>query len=209
MISADQLKTALTKPLPGEKAQKKMLPKGRSLEVSELDLGQTKESAVLLLLFPENNELQLCLMLRPLHMKHHAGQFCFPGGQFEKSEKESITVALRETREEIGIESSEIKILGHLSDIYVHVSKFYIHPVVGFVEKRPDFKINRNEVEQIFTFPLKHFFNHELISTATINTKLGEIDVPCYKIDGKIIWGATAMMISELTEIINTQLTIG
>jgi len=209
MISADQLKTALAQPLSGEKAQKKMLPKGRSLEVSELDLGQTKESAVLLLLFPENNELQLCLMLRPLHMKHHAGQFCFPGGQFEKSEKESITVALRETQEEIGIESSEIKILGHLSDIYIHVSKFFIHPVVGFTEKRPNFKINKNEVEQIFTVPLKHFFNQELINTATISTKLGEIEVPCYKIGEKIIWGATAMIISELTEVISTRITIG
>ncbi len=203
MISVDQLKMALAKPLPGEKAQKKMLPRGRSLEVSESDLGQTKESAVLLLFFPENNELQLCLMLRPSHMKHHAGQFCFPGGQFEKTEHESSAVALRETKEEIGIEPKEIEILGYLSDIYVHVSKFFIHPVVGFIAQKPDFKINKSEVEQVITVPLKHFFNTELIGTEITNSKLGEIEVPCYKIDGNIIWGATAMMISELTEAIN------
>jgi 8-oxo-dGTP pyrophosphatase MutT (NUDIX family) len=209
MISTDQIKTALAKPLPGEKAHKKMLPRGRSLEMSESDLDQTKESAVLLLLFPENEELQLCLMLRPSHMKHHAGQFCFPGGQFEETEKESSAVALRETKEEIGVESDGIEILGNLSDIYVHVSKFFIHPVVGFIQKRPNFKINKDEVEQIIIVPLKHFFNSELISTEIIDTRFGEIEVPCYKIDGNIIWGVTAMIISELIVAIENQTKAG
>jgi 8-oxo-dGTP pyrophosphatase MutT (NUDIX family) len=100
-----------------------MLPKNRVLEAKPTEKNRLKSSSVLLLLFPENGILKICLIKRPMHMKHHAGQIALPGGRVEKGET-AIEAALRETNEEIGIDTSKIEILGSLSELYVEVSRF-------------------------------------------------------------------------------------
>jgi len=197
-INIQEIVVSLKKKLPGEISHKKMLPDGRILKAPSSDLSEIKKSSVLLLLFPVNGEIYSCLIKRPAHMKHHAGQIALPGGRIEDNES-AIDTALRETREEIGIHYKKIKILGQLSELYVEVSKFIIQPFVGWLTEKPQFVINRNEVEKIVLFPLyKYMTAREYIDIKTIS---GKLQVPCIKYKQEIIWGATAMILSEFYDV--------
>jgi len=199
LFHPNNIKKALSKNLPGAVSHRKMLPPNRVLKVAPEEKNALKKSSVLLLLFIENDELIACLIKRPQHMKYHAGQIALPGGRIEKGET-AIETALRETYEEIGIQSSEIEILGSLSEFYVEVSKFQIQPFVGWLHKKPEFKINIDEVEKTILFPIKNFkapFNE-----AKLETFSGILKVPSIKFDGEIIWGATAMILSEFVDIL-------
>ena len=201
LFHPEKIKNALSGKLPGATSHKKMIPPNRVLKAAPEEENTLKQSSVLLLLFIENNELIACLIKRPSHMKYHAGQIALPGGRIEKGET-AIETALRETFEEIGIQSNEIKILGSLSEFYVEVSQFQIQPFVGWLRKKPEFKINPNEVEKTILFPIKKFkvpFNKIELETVS-----GKLKVPCIKFDGEIIWGATAMILSEFADILKT-----
>ncbi len=194
LINAENIKKALYQTLPGSVSHQKMLPLNRTLNVCDEDQKSIKHSSVLLLLFTENNDLNAILIKRPEHMKHHAGQIALPGGRIEIGETPFET-ALRETWEEIGITPDQIEILGSLSTLYVQVSRFKIHPVVGWLDKKPEFIINKNEVEKTITFPVKLIKNS--FDEVELNTISGLLKVPCIQFDGEIIWGATAMILSE------------
>lgn len=187
--------------LPGEHSHVKMLPKNRVLKVPSNHKSKIKRSSVLLLLYPDNNSLNLALIKRPAHMKHHAGQIAFPGGKIEKGET-ALETALRETEEEIGIETKNIKILGSLSELYVEVSGFLIHPYVAWLSEKPEFEINKNEVDKMVLFPLLEYRN--CFETTTINTTTGALEVPCIKFENETIWGATAMILSEFYDLTNS-----
>jgi ADP-ribose pyrophosphatase YjhB (NUDIX family) len=122
-----------------------------------------------------------------------------PGGRVEPGET-ALESALRETWEEIGIDSTSIQILGVLSDLYVQVSRFLIHPFVGWIEDINALKINKNEVEKIIAFPLKTMFQE--IDETNIETVTGTIKVPCFKFENEIIWGATSMILMEFCDLI-------
>ena len=132
-------------------------------------------------------------------MKHHAGQIALPGGRIETGETAEQT-AIRETFEEIGIPADRIEILGHLSGFYVEVSRFQIHPVVGWLSAKPEIEINPNEVEKVICFPVKKFTPP--YDFAELETITGRLDVPCIKYNQEIIWGATAMILSEFYELL-------
>ncbi len=200
LFYAENIKKALSGNLPGAVSHKKMLPPNRVLKSAPEEKMHIKQSSVLLLLFIENNELTACLIKRPSHMKHHAGQIALPGGRIEKDET-AIETALRETYEEIGIQSNQIEILGSLSEFYVEVSRFQIHPFVGWLQKKPEFKLNYDEVEKTILFPIRKFkapFNEVELQTFS-----GKLNVPCIKFDSEIIWGATAMILSEFSDILS------
>jgi len=156
-ITIANIRSALKENLPGLDAQIKMLPKGRSLSMSTDE--NVKESAVLILFFSENNTLYFCLTKRHSGLKHHPGQISFPGGKCEKHEKNPYDTALRETEEEIGVEANTIELLGKLTDVYISVSNFNIHPYIGYVEEKPNFIINKYEVEELLIFPLHSIFD--------------------------------------------------
>jgi len=132
-------------------------------------------------------------------MKHHAGQIALPGGRIEKGET-ALETALRETSEEIGISSDQIEILGSLSELYVQVSRFQIHPFVGWLDKKPNFEINKNEVEKTISFPVKLIENS--FEEVELNTFSGKLKVPCVQFEGEILWGATAMILSEFRDVL-------
>jgi 8-oxo-dGTP pyrophosphatase MutT (NUDIX family) len=201
MGTVSKIKDLLQQPLPGEVSHLKMLPANRKLKADPEELISAKHSGVMLLLFERNEELHTLLIKRPEHMKHHAGQIAFPGGRTEPGET-VLKTALRETWEEIGIISDKIEILGKLSDLYVQVSKFVIHPFVGWVEDTNTLNINKNEVEKIIAFPIKTM--REEIDEPEINTVTGSIKVPCFKFDDEIIWGATSMILMEFYDLIKT-----
>lgn len=199
IIHPDKIAAALKNELPGSQSHYKMLPPGRILKPAPEDERKVKLSSVLLLLYPDKDGLKVCLIKRPRYMKHHAGQIALPGGRIEANET-AMETALRETNEEIGISSEKIKVLGKLSAFYVEVSRFQITPFVGWLEKNPAFKLCATEVEKIILFPIEAF--KPPYSTTKLKTLTGFLDVPCVKYEGEIIWGATAMILSEFYDII-------
>lgn len=202
MTLKQKIEKALRNKLPGEMAHKKMLPPGRVLKPAPADKSRVKNSSVLLLLFYENTELMACLIKRPRHMKHHAGQIALPGGRMEPNET-AIETALRETHEEIGVSEDKIEIIGKLSEFYVEVSRFKIQPIVGWLQKRPSVKLSFDEVEKVIYFPIHKFAPP--YNTTELKTITGKLQVPCVNFDGEIIWGATAMILSEFYELVKTE----
>ena len=199
------LKETLRGELPGAILHSKMLPPGRRLKTNDHELSTVKQSSVLLLLFPEEDELYICLMKRPSTMKYHPGQISFPGGKVEKEDISAEMTALREANEEVGIDISAIEILGKLSDLYVEVSQFSIKPFLAWADKRPEFSVNYSEVEELILLPLNDFLIRESISEMEMETLTGKLTIKYYPFNGEIIWGATAMILSELFEILKRQ----
>lgn len=196
-LTKEFLESALNENLPGKKAHQTMMPKGRSLSIPKNEK-KIKRSAVLILIYPEQDELQFCLTKRNEKLKHHPGQISFPGGKCESYEINPLDTALRETEEEIGVHPSDVKILGKLSELYISVSKFKIHPFVAWTPKKPIFNINRIEVDELISLPLNTILNKTNKTIKTVKTVMGRIDVPCYFIGDKLVWGATSMMLAEL-----------
>lgn len=196
------LREALRGDLSGLEAHQKMLPPGRRMKNNENELALTKLSSVLLLLYPEGEQIYICLIKRPTHMRHHPGQIGFPGGKVEKDDFSAEKAALREAQEEVGIDPSNIEILGRLSELYVEVSQFSIQPFVAWADHKPDFLVNTDEVEKLILFPLNDFVANETIMETELDTFSGRMRVKYYPYNSEIIWGATAMILSELIEIL-------
>ena len=196
------LKETLCGGLSGLEAHQRMLPSGRRLKYKDDELSSVKPSSVLLLLFPEGEKIFICLIKRPSTMTHHPGQISFPGGKMEKGDHSAEMTALREAQEEVGINPSLIQILGKLTDLYVEVSKFLIQPFLAWADQKPEFLINKEEVEELILFPLIDFAAHETILETELDTFSGLLRVKYYPFNNEIIWGATAMILSELIEIV-------
>jgi 8-oxo-dGTP pyrophosphatase MutT (NUDIX family) len=201
-ITIQDIEEALKLELVGGKIHQRMLPEGRSLVIPPLKLGKVKESAVLVFLFPINNELNFCLTRRNSNMKHHPGQISFPGGQSEDYESTIFETALRELEEEVGVDKTKVTVIGKLSDLYISVSNFLIHPVVGYLDNEPVFHIDPREVEELIIIPVRSFFDENVSTFTEVETNIGLLNVPCYKINDCVIWGATAIIIAEFTELL-------
>ena len=196
------LKETLGGELSALKAHQKMLPPGRRLKTFEEELSLVKPSSVLLLLYPEGEHIYVCLIKRTSTMTHHPGQISFPGGKFEKGDHSPEMTALREAQEEVGINPSLIQVIGKLSELYVEVSKFMIQPFLAWADQKPEFLLNAAEVEELILFPLTDFINHETILETDMDTISGLLRIKYYPFNSEIIWGATAMILSELIEIV-------
>lgn len=196
------LAEALREDLLGIEAHQKMLPPGRRLKTHESETSQVKPSGVLVLLFPEGGQIYLCLIKRPSTMTHHPGQISFPGGKVEKDDLSAEMAALREAHEEVGIDPSYVKIIGKLSELYVEVSKFLIHPFIAWCDKKPDFIVNKAEVDELILLPINELVTNETILETDMDTITGRLRIRYYPFNSQIIWGATAMILSELIEIL-------
>lgn len=199
------LRRAFFDELPGSSAHSRMLPPGRRLKQLEHELSSVKLSSVLVLLFPENGKIFTCLTRRPSTMKYHPGQISFPGGKVEKEDASAEMAALREAREEVGIDPSKIEILGKLSDFYLEISRFSIQPFLAWADARPEFTVNTDEVEELILFPVSDFVANEIIQETELQTVTGILSVKYFPYKGQVIWGATAMILSELIEIMKKQ----
>lgn len=199
------LKETLRAELPGVQAHSKMLPPGRRLRTSDEELPSVKQSSVLLLIFPDGDRLYTCLTKRPATMKHHPGQISFPGGKVEEEDASAEMTALREAREEVGIDPSSVEILGKLSDLYVEISRFSIQPFLAWADSKPEFAVDFGEVEELILFPISDFVAEETIFETELDTVTGPLQVRYYPFKGELIWGATAMILSELIEILKRQ----
>lgn len=133
----------------------------------------------------------------------HSGQVSFPGGRFEENDGELENVALRETFEEVGIPPAQIEILGRLTDLYIPVSNYVVHPFVGLLKGPATFFPQASEVAYILTPPIDAFNLPENRKTTdlTLHGGITLRDVPYFDVEGRMVWGATAMILSEFLEI--------
>lgn len=201
----DWLKKRLQEPLPGLEAQNKMAARVRELPNTIPDTA--KLSAVLGILFPKNEALNLLLIKRVDDGKPHSGQISFPGGRKDAADATLADTALRETFEEVGIASNEIEILGELTSLYIPVSYSQVHPFIGYVPHQPKYNLSLNEVQYVFEVPLHDFFAPEKkIVTKITPAAFPDITLtaPAYQWDAEhLVWGATAMIIAELEALLS------
>lgn len=146
-----RLESRLSKELPGEEAQFSMAPiaRKRIAEVSK-EKYNPKQSAVLILLFPEGESIHTVLIQRPEYEGVHSGQVAFPGGKFEESDLELQHTALREAKEEVGIHPPDIQIIGSLTELYITPSNFLVKPFIGILNSKPNFMKDEREVQKLF-----------------------------------------------------------
>ena len=134
----------------------------------------------------------------------HSDQISFPGGKFEKGDKNLIDTALRESHEEIGVPVKDIRILGTLTPLFIPVSNIEVHPAVGYILYEPVFKPDKTEVKSIIETPLDYLLRPDIVKKKTTVIQNMNIQIPYYNFNGRHIWGATAMILSEFLEIIKS-----
>jgi 8-oxo-dGTP pyrophosphatase MutT (NUDIX family) len=198
----DQLINNLKYPLPGESAHKIMQASSR-LRLSFKLNNRTRKSAVLILFYPYQGEIYFPLILRPAYDGVHSGQVAFPGGRYELTDENLIRTALREAQEEIGLRLTDVRILGTLTELFIPPSNFHVLPVIAVMPYRPDFYPDAREVEDIFEIKLEEISDARIVGSSTLIIRGEEVLAPHYEVNGYKIWGATAMMISELLSVIN------
>lgn len=191
----------LKDPLPGEAAHQIMQSSSR-LRFTVKPNERTRKSAVLILFYPYQDEIYFPLILRPAYDGVHSGQVAFPGGRYEKTDEDLVRTALREAQEEIGLRLTDVKIQGILTELFIPASNFYVLPVVATIPYKPDFYPDPREVEDIFLVKLKEISDVSIVGTSNLVVRGVEVTAPHYDINGYKIWGATAMMISELLTVI-------
>ena len=200
-------RTLLLESLPGQSAHFKMAHAVRRADVNP-DPAEVKNAAVLITLFEKNPDDWHIVFIRrgSGHEKDkHGGQIAFPGGKSEPSDRDLMYTALREAEEETAMNLTTLDVLGELTPLYITVSKFLVHPFVAYTYKMPELVRQQSEVEEILEFPLEDFRKVNSATETRISLGSGIIlnHVPAFVIQGHIIWGATAMIMSELLEVID------
>ena len=198
------LNNQLKHPLPGHSAQEKMAPEHRLPHHEwELYYPNARKGGVLILFYPHGETVKTVLIQRPSYEGVHSGQVAFPGGAMEDVDNTLIDTAIREAQEEVGINPQKIEVIGELTQLYIPPSNFLISPVISYTQERPSFVLEEAEVEEIIEVGVHEIMDEEIIQTKNIRVaKDISIEAPYYEIHGRVVWGATAMMISELNEIL-------
>ncbi|MCB0686647.1 MAG: CoA pyrophosphatase [Saprospiraceae bacterium] len=197
------LKERLKGPLPGRAAQLQMAAyAGRlSFDAPENPL----RAAVLLLLHGQGPDHKTILIERVSHdQDKHSGQISFPGGKLDECDETLEACALREAHEEIGVIQEKIEVLGRLTDLYIPVSGFMVTPVVGVIDRLDALTPQPTEVAEILEVPLSMFFSQQTRQIRDLAIPNGIIlrNVPYFDVYGKVLWGATAMMMNEFIQIV-------
>lgn len=196
--------------LPGIEAQLKLAPIIRINELSNLDIESKKpnKAGVMAVFYPDKDEItKLVLILRKTYKGVHSNQVGFPGGRLENFDKNLKHTALRETEEEVGIPRSDIKVLKKLTKLYIPPSNFWVHPYVGLLEITPKLIAQETEVEKILEVDFEDFMNEKNVVSQELSTSYAKnIQVPAFSLNGHIVWGATAMMLNELKELLKLSL---
>jgi len=198
-----RLRERLSVSLPGFTAQQRMLPESRKGDPVEA-ASDARQSGVLILLYPKGRQVHLVLIERTNDGGAHSGQIALPGGKKETFDNSIYETALREAREEVSLDSASVEIIGRLSPLYIRVSNFEVHPVVAIATGRPELEGSAFEVARILEPALSEIFEAQSEAKVYSNTNPQLFwKAPVYMLQEDIIvWGATAMILSELEVIL-------
>lgn len=189
--------------LPATNAHAIMVPPNRAELLRNTDFRNItpKNAAVMMLFYPKNYQTHLALILRTSYNGVHSSQIAFPGGKVEKEDIDLQHTALRETHEEIGIHPNFINVVRGFTEVYIPPSNFMVHPFMGYSHNELAFVLQEDEVAGIVELPLVDFLDDKILKTNSMKTSYaGTIDVPGFQVNEHFIWGATAMILSELKE---------
>jgi 8-oxo-dGTP pyrophosphatase MutT (NUDIX family) len=192
--------------LPAFDAHVKMAPLERldSLRSSNIVDKKPRTAAVMMLFYPKNEITHLVLIVRNSYEGVHSAQIAFPGGKYELEDENFAQTALRETHEEIGIHPNKIEILKPFTELYIPPSNFMVYPFLGISQEELVFTPQPSEVAHIIELPLSVFLDDALVVDTNMSTSYADnITIPAFKIEEHIVWGATAMIMSELKEVVN------
>ncbi|NQY05743.1 MAG: CoA pyrophosphatase [Flavobacteriaceae bacterium] len=195
--------------LPGIDSQFKMAPEMRKKLGKQFDIDKRKpkKSAVLALFYPKEEQMYMAFILRKTYKGVHSNQIGFPGGKQEEEDKDFKATALRETEEEIGVNPVDVKVFKQLSDIYIPPSNFVVKSFMGYMRHTPEFILQEEEVERLIQIPIKDILSEHYVSSKRITTSYAvDIDVPVFTFTEPVLWGATAMIVSEIKDILTNNL---
>ncbi len=187
--------------VPGESSHFIMAPEMRVKALSNLKIEEKnpRNAAVMMLFYPKEGLTHIVLILRPVYEGVHSGQIALPGGKVEAFDLNYTETALRETYEEVGVQRSSVRVLKSLTKVYIPPSNFWVHPFLGFTEKRPNFVLQKEEVAKVIEVPLEELLDENNVILQRLSTSYAKnIEVPSFDLRGYTVWGATAMMLSEL-----------
>lgn len=193
----ESLRAGLMGTLPGVDAQMRFVPTptrpGWRIDHYPED---ARIAAALLLLYPREHDVAIPLTVRASGLAHHAGQISLPGGATDPGEA-LAAAALREASEEIGVNPAAVRILGELTPVYVLVSGFTLHPIVGVTDTRPQFSPAPGEVEEVVEVAIDDLRDASRIRKGTHLREGVAIEYPYFDLAGHHVWGATAMVLGE------------
>jgi 8-oxo-dGTP pyrophosphatase MutT (NUDIX family) len=193
-------------------SQIKLAPSFRKefIKLNSNKLLNSKKAAVIAALYEYDNEVRLILILRNTYNGVHSNQIGFPGGRVEDYDKTLFDTAIRETYEEIGVRVQKNELIRELHEIYIPPSNFNVYPFLVILNHPPSFVKDDKEVKEVITIDLESLLNCKITQTQIpIPEKLNElniqndVEVPAFKLAGYNVWGATAMMLSEIRDLIN------
>jgi 8-oxo-dGTP pyrophosphatase MutT (NUDIX family) len=199
----DDLLFQLSEGLPGEDAHLEMSPLYRMKSSVGLEMNPDyKDSAVAVILYYEDDSVFGIITQRNEYNGQHSGQISFPGGKKELHDEDLKATALRESFEEIGVTTLEY--MGELTPVYIPVSNFKMSPFLFFSSSKPETIPDPREVAEIIHFDIKQLLLDENVGLTEIKLPDGTLrnEIPCFVIENKVIWGATAIVLNELKVIL-------
>ncbi|MEO8733958.1 MAG: CoA pyrophosphatase [Flavobacteriales bacterium] len=192
-------------PLPGHEAFAALSGYPRpSVEAALGLIPPPRESAVLILIHAADGLDQTLLMQRPIYEGVHSGQIGFPGGKREPGDRDLHATALREFAEETGADNAEFVVVGELSRIHIPPSRTLVTPVVAWCAELGPLRPDAREVERLLDVPLNELLREDLLKhrPMMLGSPRQEFNVAYWDVLGQVVWGATAMMIAELREVL-------
>jgi 8-oxo-dGTP pyrophosphatase MutT (NUDIX family) len=191
--------------LPGIDAQKELVSKTFSRSRTQANKNSKRAGVLAIILDVSTTPSLLYIKRTTKRNDKHSGQISFPGGQYEDGDKTLLQCALRETKEEVGIQGADLQILGPLTPLYVDVSDFVIHPYLAFYDAIPDYELEEEEVAHIIEFPIAELLEEESIKYTDMTIRNHKLkNIPYFDLNGEILWGATAMITNEILHLIRS-----
>ena len=184
--------------LPGSTSHETMMVKPRYKSTGKKT---SIPAAVLILLYPIKNKWHFFLTKRTNTVEHHKGQISLPGGMLEKGESHK-EAAIRETFEELGVQSEDINIIGPLTPLYIPISNFKIFPFVGWINSTPDLKIQSKEVSKVFSPSILSLMDPQTKKIKDSILLGQKVKIPFFNLKNEVVWGATSMILSEFKKIL-------
>ncbi|NER08988.1 NUDIX domain-containing protein [Muriicola jejuensis] len=203
---AEQIPKIKNLPLPGRQAHYKLAPEMRirELEAGKIVKKDPRRAGVMALFYPdEASQTRLLLIMRNSYNGIHSRQVAFPGGKQEKEDASLLATALRETWEEVGAIPEQVEVVREVSDVYIPPSNFEVRPFVGLYHRTRPFVLQPEEVDHLIEVPLIQVLDDAFLTSQILSTSYAKnIEVPAFYLQGYTVWGATAMMLNEIRELI-------